>query len=865
MLCALCLSGGVLAAAGSREERAYAAALTQFHDNLFAAAETNLVRFVKNYPKSAKVAEAALFQAQARFQQGHYDAAIALLADTNYLARAKSAGLLDSYADWTAQAQFASGDFLAAARTWLNLTHDYPESPLCLRAVVEAATAYGEAGHWSQVDELLEATNGVFATEQLRDAGNPLVVQGGLLLAQSKNVQQNFAAGRAILEMLAPRQLDLEPRAVSAELWLQNRTGAGDLDGVLVAASNLVAVARLQKNPDRLAAGYAALADTLERQNQLIAATRVWAESLSAEIPPARQQEAVLKIAGLSVAQDNFSNAVAALELFLNQYADGPAAGLARLTLGELHLKKYLTPPADPDELAAAEAALAGLLLNPSGPLAAQAFLDRGWCGWLAGNWTNSLADFGRAAEQFPPGSTNLAVARFKVGDVLFQLDRFDEARTNYQSVLDDFAATPAVAASLGAQALYQIMRANLKQNNVSGAVAANTAMRQLLERFPGSELSDKSLLLTGEGFLDFDQPTNARAVFEQFAGNFPASPLKPEVAFAVARTFEREPNWPAAVTNYQNWLANFPGDDLLPQVKFALAQAEFHAGHEPDAFQLFSDFITEFPTNELAPLAQWWVADHFFRATNFAGGMNFGIAETNYENIFQTAAWKNSPLVYPAQLMAGRAAMARLGFSDATTYFSKLLTDSNCPAEIRLQARFAYAHALMQSEVTDTNKLAAYYQAATNLLSQVGLENPTNETGALAWSEIGDACQQVNDLDAATNAYVQVLGSAAAGAGLRNRAQVGLGMVLEKKAATLPPAGRSALLRMALDNYRDVLYNTAADPFWAKKAGLQALPLMLDLQDGDMDKFFESLERWLPQLTGTLEKKKAALKAARN
>ncbi len=87
----------------------------------------------------------------------------------------------------------------------------------------------------------------------------------------------------------------------------------------------------------------------------------------------------------------------------------------------------------------------------------------------------------------------------------------------------------------------------------------------------------------------------------------------------------------------------------------------------------------------------------------------------------------------------------------------------------------------------------------------------------------------------------------------------------MEKMAAELPPDGRSELLKAALENYREVLYNTAADAFWAKKAGLQALPLMITLKDGDVDKFFESLERWLPQLKETLEKKRGALKAGKN
>jgi len=355
-----------------------------------------------------------------------------------------------------------------------------------------------------------------------------------------------------------------------------------------------------------------------------------------------------------------------------------------------------------------------------------------------------------------------------------------------------------------------------------------------------------------------------------------PNSPLRAEVDFAVARTFEREQNWPAAITNYQAWLANYATNDLyatngvklLPKIKYSLALARYHAGLEAEAFQSFSDFMSEFPTNELAPYAQWWVADHFFNATNFAGGLNFGMAETNYENVFQNPAWRNSGLYYKAQLMAGRAAMARLGFSDAiSSYFSKLLADTNCPADIREPVRFAYAHALMQSEVVDTNKLAENYQLALGLLEQVRLVNPTNLTAALAWAETADMQLQMNELAAATNSYTLALNSPAAPVGLRNRVQVGRALALEKLADSLPPEIRLRILQAAGNDYCEVLYST--DPqvnlTWVKKAGLQYLALanrtgLLDRPQ--LDQLINRLEAILPQLKPTLELKRAAVKS---
>jgi TolA-binding protein len=444
-----------------------------------------------------------------------------------------------------------------------------------------------------------------------------------------------------------------------------------------------------------------------------------------------------------------------------------------------------------------------------------------------------------------------LAVARFKLGDALFAQDNFDGARTNYQDVLTGLAGFPAVAKSLGDRAQYQILRASLK---LKDQAAAEQALAHLLDDYPKSELMDNSLLLAGQGFSDFNAPAQARDVFRKFQQLSPASPLLPQVELAVVRTFEREQKWVEAAAGYDAWLKNFPTDEQRPQAYYARAWATFQAGDEAGAFGQFTNFVAQFPTNDLAPLAQWWVADYFFRL----GGANLVAAETGYENIFQTSAWANSPLVYPAKLMAGRAAMARQGFPDAARYFMGLTTDANCPAPIFTQAMFAYGSVLKQWDSPDTNRPFANFEMATNVFAHLYAANPTNETGALACSELADCNLQIGALDAATNAFAQVVKSPYAGNGLRSRAQVGLGLTLEKMAALEPPAERPALLAQALDYYHEAFYS-ATDPFWKKKAGLQALPLMSSLRVGDLDKFLTDLEKELPSLKETLEKKRAA------
>ena len=104
----------------------------------------------------------------------------------------------------------------------------------------------------------------------------------------------------------------------------------------------------------------------------------------------------------------------------------------------------------------------------------------------------------------------------------------------------------------------------------------------------------------------------------------------------------------------------------------------------------------------------------------------------------------------------------------------------------------------------------------------------------------------------------------------ISSQARIGLGLALEKKAALASGADRNALLKMALDNYRDVFdtnLDHEANDFWIKKAGLQMLPL-LGLPGlgnaADPDQFIDHMERLFPQSRDSLEKNRAALAAGK-
>ncbi len=858
ILCLLLAGSGALEAA-TRESRAYAAALADAQDKMWSRAELEFGQFAKKYPKSTNAPMAVLMQAQARFQQGKYTEAGQLLSDTNYLAGAQAAGIADQYARWMGESQFAAGQYAAAAATFVQATKDYPKSPAALTMIVSAAAAHEKLGEWPQLDALLEATNGVFQKAWQMDPDNQQVAAGRLLLARSKFQQANYPAALALLNALNPATLTPEQEGNRAEQLYAVTVAMGNDEGALAATTNLMTM----KDSSLRANGVAEHAELLERKGRLKEAAAAWSGNLAADVPPDRQREAILKIADLAAAQNDYTNAAAALDSYLAKFPNSPLVEMAVLTAGEMHLKNFAaTGSTNLSALGLAQARFEQVLAwSTNGPLAGKAYLDRGWCEWLAGNYAASATDFRRATEK-PQPIIDLAVATFKLGDALFAQGDYADARENYRQTLAKYSDVPEVMKALEQRAFYQILRASLE---LKDRLAAETALGGLLEKFPTGEDTAPGLLLAGEGFSDFSSPAAARATLQKFEAQFADSSLKPDVEFAVARTYENEQNWTEAVAKHEAWLKNFPGNALLPRVQFALGRANFQAGNESAAFEVFTNFVASFPTNELAPLAQWWVAEHYFRAGAFVP------AETNYEAVFQNQSpvWQTNLLVYPARMMAGRSAMGRQGYLDAVGYFEALLNLTNCPPTLGVEARFAYGAALINLDSADTNNPLANLQKATNMFTQIITMYPTNQYGARAWGELGDCDVQLGDLDGATNAYAQVFNSDAANVSIRSAAQVGFGLALEKKARMASGADQTALQQLALDNYLDVFRKSnlngeeVADVFWVKKAGLQAAGVAEAMGDGNTAAtLYGDLKHDLPQLAEVLDKKIAAARA---
>jgi TolA-binding protein len=856
----LLLGGLQMFAASFAEKHAFNAAAYAFGFSSWPYAETNFARFVQEYPQSERFAEAVLFQAQARYYMRQYDAAIALLSAN----QGKAGWWADQYLYWIAEAQLAGGNVAAAADSFARVAESFPASTNRLSACVREAEARARLQNWPRVIELLQKPDGIFQQAIKSGATGELAAAGCLMLGEAQLAQKDFAGANGTLAWLV-RQ-DLNPNSAWQRGYLEYRVRLAEdqVEAALQSTTNMIASARAAKDSVFLARGVAMQADILERLGRLDEAVATYTNNLAAGVPADQQRVALLKIAELSLAQDKISDAVQTLGNFLNQYTNSAAADVALLALGEFQLKQFLTDSATTNLLDQAAGNFGKLLSAfPESSLAGKAWLNKGWCLWLQGQFAQSREAFQNAALRLP-FSEEQAVARFKWADAQFKTNDFAGALTNYNYLVTNYAALPQVKEQMLETALYQTVRAALETGDLD---AATNALEKILAWYPQGFAGDRSLLLTGQGFSRKKDPARARELFARFAEMYPTNALSPEVRLATARNYEQEKNWDAAITNYDAWISSFTNHPEQPAAEFSRARDNFMAGRETNAFVLFTNFVGQFRTNPLALRAQWWIGDYYFRQ----GGVKFKDAEENYLWVFKSTNWPPSELTYQAQMMAGRAAVARLNYKDATNYFSNLATDSNCPIQLRFQATFACGDALMSRTDSAATNHQGDLDEAIKWFRSIAENYPTNEFAPLAWGRMGDCYLQMAAAgtnlfyDLASNAYQQVLTLPLASVAARSQAKVGLGIVSEKLAMQKSSDEKTDLFKQAFDDYQDVFLGNnylregeQRDLFWVKEAGLHAFQAASeDLNDWPLAlNICSNLAGKFPQLRSVFENK---------
>jgi len=862
----LMLNGAVVSVRGAdAETRAFEKADAFRRDKHYENAEKEFAAFVAKYPASPRVSQALLLQAQSALALKKFPVALNLLS-TNM---ASAAGIADQFQFWIGRAHLESSKLADAADAFALLVSKHTNSSLRLEATIEEAKARFALKQWPRVISLLRNPGGVFQQAAGSALNADLVTEGRLLLAEALFQQRDFAAAEETATAIAEGALPAKSKWRRDYLRAKAQFSAQKLDTALVTASNLASIAAPTRDAALESAATALQGQILEALNQPDAAIAVYERNQRAGMPAERVREALFKIIQLTVAQGQVSNTQARLQAFLAEHPAETGSDVALLTMAELQLKQHhlqttRTNGAVTNLGLAGTNLLAEAITNcdrvlrdfTNSAFSGEAQFVRGWA-WLAqGNNTASLDAFRSAAETLP-WSESQAVGRFKTADLEFQSGELTNALRDYRRVLAEYKSLRRVQSELVPRARYQMLQASLAARDLP---AAHEAIEPILYEYPMNGFAERSLLLYGQTVDELENPAAARNVFSKFIEHYPNSSLRPEVELAVARTYERERDWPGAIAKYDAWVQTFPTNTRLADAEFLRAVANYQAGRDSNAVTLFTNFIARFPKNPLGARAQYSVGNFYFGLDQFAE------AERNYQLVLNTN-WPVTALSYEARLRAGHAALLRPSFQNATQYFTTLIEEKDCPDFVRVQAYFAYGDAFFQ--YGSTNALERF-SSARQIFEQIPLKYPNDPLTPPAWGRMADCYFQAGASDPANYAealknYGKVTNSPIAELSTRLGAMVGIGHVQRQRARLARDRGATAeaddLVKAARDNYLSVVYGSydgeQPDPFWIKEAAIKAAEIEESQNRWEQAlNLYKKIRDQVPALKAVLERK---------
>lgn len=852
------------------ETREFNAAAKAFQDGLMDRAEKELAAFRQKYPASPRLPDVLLLQARASLALKQYDAAAGFL--TNGLP--KAGPLADQYQYWLAQTRLEQGQSAAAAAEFARLLAEHPGSSRRQAASYGEAQARFAAGEWPKVVELLRNPEGAFRKASQTNADPRITAWGDLLLGEALLRLQDYPAAAAAVSAVSTNLSEIAWS--KAHLQCRIALAANQLETALQTASNLLSLAAGQGQPRRAAESHIVLGTVLARMGQVQAAMAAFEKAQAPTMPAPERREAFLRSLELSLGRDDLAEAARRLEQFIAAHPGDALADEVLLALGQIRLKEHLLGTPLTNLVAGAEGGVAAGMTNrlrlalqffdqvaqkgAPGSLTGRAHLYRGWALLLDGKPAESQSAFQLALEKLPL-SEDQAVARFKLADIAFQQKDFTNALAGYRKVIEDYGGLPRIRTGLFDRAWYQIARLCLQAGDYAGA---SDAVSKILMLYPTGRYAEPILLLTGQELAESNRLAEARALFNEFSARFTNSTLLPQVILAMARSHELEGQWTRALETYEAFLGRFATNELTPRAHFQRAMAAARAGQTTNAYAWLTNFLARHPVHEYAPRAQNWIGDYYFRAGNFAE------AERAYQRLFQNTNWAGHPLAFEAMFKAGKSAVMRRGYDDATNYFVELLKDQRCPPALAAQTFFAYGDALTARPVTpeSTNALGRF-ETAIEIFRKVPQLYPGSPLVPRAQGRIADCHFQIASLvpQRYTNALEAYELAARPPADLetRSQAEVGVGNTLLRMAALQTPADTN-LMQQALDRFLNVLYGKnlregeKPSPLWSKEAGLAAARVLeMQKRPAEAIRVYERLQQMLPSLRPTLERRIAA------
>ncbi len=709
--CALALAFFPLCADPSDdEERALKGAEQSFRDGAFDLCNDRVAAMLKKYPKSELAARAQLVQAQALYQLGRSDAALAALnlapdqvpenlrADTLFW-QAESLLDLQKWPDaeqryrtllalkdpgdradaanlglaWALYKQGREGDALPLILALVKNKGDSPagQAAQLLLAKIDLAK--------KQFKEAIAALQALLATNP--DKGIAFETERWLGETYAANSQPDQAAA-------AFQKITSDPQAFPKTLVARAFLGLGEAQHALHQNDQAMLAYeqtyKLTENEDTQQDAFRAYLECARASGQLpeaVAKLQDFAKSSDVSAPGA------LFAIGAVLAEDHEDDkAIGVLESLLVAYGTSTWVPAANFQLGQLYartnkpdqaikaLQNCIAANADPEMVRSAHSQLGSVLLNETrdyADAAAQfALISAGTDASAESASYNFLIaqahlakpeDFAKAEADFEkrfPKSGYFKSIAWAQGQLLANANRTDDAKAVYQRAIATGGSGPDQE-----ELLKELADLQYQTNDLHGAIAT---YKQIVAQFPDDALTaaQRSILVSFELKQLTEDQVEAQLV--DLAQKYKNAAGAPDAWFRLGEFYFNHQDYVRAQDAFQQLTANFP---TSPNVD----SAYFYAGRAAFAHQDYvaaGALLEKVPdTSPLKPDARFWEG-RVYQQQPTPQLTNFTQAITFYNATLATE--KSGPRFVEANLYKGQCLFA-LGPQDPANYTKAL------------------------------------------------------------------------------------------------------------------------------------------------------------------------------------------------
>jgi TolA-binding protein len=580
----------------SKEEEALFVARKAYEDGFYEVSLGLIERFLKNYPTSAKQAEANFLIGQCYFHQNRLPDALAKFE--GLLVQPQALDIKDALLYWIAEVHFKGNSFNAAANFYKKIIDNFPKSTYLAASLYSLGWCLFQEHEFTQALQYFKIVEERYPKEQFGSDAPFKVIECLYNLKDYAGLKERSKSYLKIYSKDAYRLSYLYFYMAEADYYLNNFNEA--INGYSFVLKNnrdarMQALSRLG-----MSWSYLKLKRYREAESSLL---EVRIDDLEK-----RSQDILLLGKAILMAETNrVFEARKIYDELLNTTGNELVSVQASLGKADAfyNLAEY------PEAINVYKQALEKF----KGASLPQELMDKlhyglAWAYLKQGEFKEAIKEFQSIAKTSEDKTVKVS-ALCQIGDAYQDSGDYNKAKDAYDTILKDYPDS-----IYGDYVQYQLGLTLLKDSNYEGAVMSFLALKR---NFPESMLLDDASYALGLAYFQRQDYNSSREIFQNFQDVFRDSNLKPQALYLLGSSLYNLGDFTKAIEAFKNITRIYSFDTgLVQKAEYEIADCFYQMGNEKEAMSRFKMLRSKYPDSNLTSEILWWLGQYYYRRNEF-------------------------------------------------------------------------------------------------------------------------------------------------------------------------------------------------------------------------------------------------------